>query len=263
MAAFRTLAFTIGAFTADAHTSGALRKHVGNGGFVKPLEFNHKLRVCNAYPYSAPLDVYLDGSNKLTEDEAMAYKSCRDFAAPMKAGDKLDFKVGDASAGTFSVADLPNNDATLLLVIHRHDTLSTAVAFESHVFANLANAQVAVIDTYKGKAQAVPKIKDEAGSNMTRSEELRYNSVVAVNEGKYRVSLDDAQGLEKALSNLVALNHESYVVMRTGVEAQSGDSFPEDLIVFPQSDAKMLPHAGASALAPVGVLVAMVMSLFA
>ena len=114
-------------------------------------------------------------------------------------GDKLEFKVGDASAGTFSVSDLPNNDATLLLVIHRHDTLSTAVAFESHVFANLANAQVAVIDTYKGKAQAVPKIKDEAGSNMTRSEELRYNSVVAVNEGKYRVSLDDAQGLEKEI----------------------------------------------------------------
>jgi len=249
-----------------AHTSGSLRKHVGSGagvgGFVKPLEFSHRLRVCNAYPYSAPLDVYLDGSNKLTGDKAMEYKSCRDFAAPMKAGDKLDFKVGDASAGTFSVADLPNNDATLLLVIHRHDTLSTAVAFESHVFANLANAQVAVIDTYKGKAAGTPKIKDSAGSNASRSEELRYNSVVAVNEGKYRVTLDDQQGLEKALSQLVALNHESYVVMRTGVEAQSGDSFPEELVVFPQSDAKLLPHSGAFSAAPAMLFLSLLAALW-
>ena len=35
----------------------------------------------------------------------------------MKAGDKLEFRVGDANAGTFSVSDLPNNDAVLVLVI--------------------------------------------------------------------------------------------------------------------------------------------------
>jgi len=40
----------------------------------------------------------------------------------LKAVDKLEFKVGDSSAGTFAVSDLPNNDAVLLLVIHRHDT---------------------------------------------------------------------------------------------------------------------------------------------
>merc|ERR1712187_51370 len=89
----------------------------------------------------------MGASEKLTSDAAMSYKSCRDFTAPLKSGDKLEFMVGDASAGTFSVSDLPSNDAVLLLVIHRHDTLSTAVSFESHVFANLLNAQVAVIDT--------------------------------------------------------------------------------------------------------------------
>merc|ERR1719174_1302276 len=90
----------------------------------------------------------------------MAYRSCKDFTTPLKSGDKLEFKVGDASAGTFSVADLPQNDAVLLLVIHRHDQVSTAVSFESHVFANLLNAQVAVIDTYKGSMKASPRIKD-------------------------------------------------------------------------------------------------------
>ena len=73
-----------------------------------------------------------------------------------RSGDKLEFKVGDASAGTFSVSDLPNNDAVLLLVIHRHDTLSTAVSFESHVFASLQNAQVAIIDTYKADLSLRP-----------------------------------------------------------------------------------------------------------
>merc|ERR1719274_554727 len=100
----------------------------------------------------------------MTDDGPMTYKSCKDFKAPLKPGDKLEFKVGDANAGTFSVSDLPNNDATLLLIIYRHDTLSTAVAFESHVFANLLNAQVAVIDTYKGNAKSTPRIQDRKDS---------------------------------------------------------------------------------------------------
>merc|ERR1719248_114845 len=132
---------------------GALRhssSHLVGGSFVKALEFKHRLRVCNAYPYAAPLDLY-HGKSKLT-NQPLPYKACEEFSAPMKAGDKIDFRVGDASAGTFSVSDLPNNDAVLMLLIHRHDTLSTAVSFESHVFANLLNAQIAVIDTYKGAA---------------------------------------------------------------------------------------------------------------
>merc|ERR1719247_4107482 len=121
--------------------------------------------------------------------------------APLQSGDKLEFKVGDASAGTFAVADLPNNDAVLLLVIHRHDQLSTAVSFESHVFANLLNAQVAVIDTYKGAAQSTPRIKDrEDAKNSARSEDLRYSSIVAVNPGIYEVELDGTDGAVKSKS---------------------------------------------------------------
>merc|ERR1719243_61262 len=129
------------AITAAVPAFGALRhsnQHLGSS-FVKALEFKHRLRVCNAYPYAAALDLNR-GKEKLT-DESMPYKSCKDFKTQLKAGDKLEFKVGDANAGTFSVSDLPNNDAVLLLVIYRHDTLSTAVSFESHVFANLLNAQ--------------------------------------------------------------------------------------------------------------------------
>merc|ERR1719316_489758 len=178
----------------------------------------------------------------MTGQGAMPYKTCKDMTTPLKAGDKIEFRVGDASAGTFSVSDLPNNDATLLLIIHRHDTLSTAVSFESHVFANLLNAQVAVIDTYKGAARSSPRIMDGA-SGKARSEELRYDSVVAVNQGVYEVALVGQDGETKAKGELVALNRESYVILRTGVEAQQGPSYPQDLVVFPNSDPSVLKSA--------------------
>jgi len=230
---------------------------------VKALEFKHRLRVCNAYPYAASLDVFR-AKDKLT-DSPMAYKSCKDFMAPMQSGDKLEFKVGDASAGTFSVSDLPNNDAVLLLVIHRHDQLSTAVSFESHVFANLLNAQVAVIDTYKGAAQSSPRIRDtktKEAKQEVRSEELRYNSVVAVNPGVYEVDLEGTDGKVKSKTELVALNHESYVILRTGVEAKNGPAYPQELVVYPNSDPSSL-HSGAAAHSVLAALLAALVSLSA
>lgn len=232
---------------------GAERKkglgyHRTGASFVRALEFQHKLRVCNAYPYAAPIDLYR-GKEKLT-DQPMEYKNCGDFSTNLKAGDKIEFRVGDANAGTFSVSDLPNNDAVLLLIIHRHDTLSTAVNFESHVFANLVNAQVAVIDTYKGSAKSSVKIEDDSNKKAARREDLRYDSVVAVNPGEYQVVLTGADGSLVTKQNLVALNKESYVILRVGIEAQQGQQYPQELMVYPKSDPSSLhssaPAAGAS-----------------
>merc|ERR1719329_842938 len=244
----------------------ALRhSHKGRSeGFVKALEFKHRLRVCNAYPYDQPLDVYRGRSEKLTE-EPMPYKTCVDFSTPLHAGDKLAFKVGDANAGTFSVSDLPNNDAVLLLVIHRHDTLSTAVSFESHVFANLLNAQVAIIDTYKGAARASPRITDKKTNDKkgdARMEDLRYSSVVAVNPGTYAVELADAAGKVASKAELVALNRESYVILRVGVDSQSGPKYPQALVVYPNSDPALL-HSGAASKGIMAVLFAAMVSLLA
>jgi len=232
-------------------------------GFVRALEFKHRLRVCNAYPYSAALDVFRGESEKLTSDSPMHYKTCKDFTAPLISGDKLQFKVGDASAGTFSVSDLPSNDAVLLLVIHRHDTLSTAVSFESHVFASLENAQVAVIDTYKGAAKSTLKIMDASTKDKaqtSRSEELRYDSVVAVNPGLYDVELVGLDGKAAANSQLVALNRESYIIIRTGVEAQQGPAYPQELLIFPNSDPAILRSSAMTATSASMALVALVFS---
>jgi len=246
LAVFLTLCGLIPA-QAGGHSHGALRSVSRAAGFVRALEFKHKLRVCNAYPYTAALDVFRGRHEKLT-GKALPYKACEDFASPLQSGDKLEFKVGDASAGTFAVSDLPNNDAVLLLVVHRHDVHSTAVSFESHMFANLQNAQVAVIDTFKGEARGVPRIMDvkPVAGKSSRSEELRYDSVVAISPGVYNVELDGQDGKAEAKSEFAALAHQSYVILRTGVESDTGPSYPQELVVFPQSDVSKLRSAAAS-----------------
>lgn len=215
-----------------------------NTSFVRNLDFRRRLRVCNAYASTNEVEVYL-GKLRLT-DVPMPYKQCMEFTAELQAGDKLQFKVGTAGVGTFAVNDLPGNDAVLLLVIYRHDALSDTVAFESHVFANLINAQIAVLDTYKGKKSAKPRIQDVQNAKTSRDEELRYDSVVAVNPGLYEVVLPPEANERKngTKQELVALNRESYLVLRVGMD--SDDAYPEDILVFPHSDAKALLGAAFS-----------------
>lgn len=251
--------------SAPAHASqvfGVLQ-HSGSGSvagsssdsFVRAFNFQHRLRVCNAFPYAGALEVNRGAKEKLTGETPLQYKECRDFPADLKAGDELECKIGDASAGTFSVTDLPTSDAVLMLVVHRHDTLSTSVAFESHVFANTKHAQVAVIDAYSGAARSTPRIEDEsapAKGNATRSEELRYNSVVAVSPGIYEISLAGSGDKTEAKNRFVALDHESYTILRTGAESAQGHSFPQELVVFPRSDEALL-RSGAAASATRGL----------
>jgi len=246
------------ALAASASQAQALLRHNGAAeGFVRALEFKHQLRVCNAYPASVPLDVF-NADGKLT-DKAMSYKSCQDFPAPLKVGDKLDFKNGDATLGTFAVSDLPTNDAVLLLIIHRHDQASTAVSFESHVFSNMKNAQVAVIDTYKGSVKSTPVIKTRMGKeNKLQSEELRFSSIVSVSPGDYEVELRGEDDKVTAKQEFVALSRESYVILRTGLEAKSGPSFPQELVVYPNSDLANLKSGAAAPAAFVALAAALV-----
>lgn len=213
-------------------------------GFVRALSFDYRLRVCNAYPSEQKL-VVAKGKEDLTKDGALPYKECQDFKPDLKSGDKLDFKYDGSDAGSFTITDLPQNDATLLLVIHRRDVNSATVAFESHIFANMLNAQVAVIDSYTGAAKSSVKIADHKSSDKGRQEELRYNSVVAVNPGDYDCVLVSSTGEEKAKTRLIAAEKESYIVLRVGVEDKTRP-FPEELMTFPHSDESSLPQSSAS-----------------
>lgn len=84
------------------------------------------------------------------------------------------------ASGSFTIDKLPQEDSTLLLVVHRHDRASMAVSFMSHVFARLSGPQVALLDAYQGVAASVVQIqKDE------KPETLSFNSVMALDEATY------------------------------------------------------------------------------
>lgn len=242
------------ASSAASRLAGKLRASAESlgRGFVEAMHFEHKLRVCNAYPYVSTVSVR-HGQEDLSGDEPLSYKSCRDFETRFNLGDRLDFFVGDTGAGTFEITDVPGMDAVLLLIITRHDTVSTAVAFQSHVFANVLNAQLAVIDAYKGHEQSTPRISSK---HSTESEELRFNSVVAVNQGIYKVDLLGDDGYSKTAAEFVALNRESYVLLRVGVEAQQGPDYKQEFVIFPRSNVlALMGRAGPRAGGPCAALV--------
>lgn len=236
---------------AGAHSRAPFRGKATAQSFVRSLAFKQRLRICNAYPYDSALEVYVAG--KKVTATPMAYKSCDEFLPELHVEDEIDFKVAGTNAGTFTISDLPSSDAVLLMVVYRHNTLSTAVAFESHVFADLASSQVAVMDTYRGTQRAELRIQDAAESGVThppRIELLRYDNVVAVDSGAYEVSLRDAgSSTTTARAELVALPKEAYVVLRCGVDAQVGRSYPQELVVYPRSERAQLgaaPRPGPS-----------------
>lgn len=225
------------AVAAVGHGGQAHARSVFGTLLAKKAEPRHRLRVCNAYPYSTPLDIVILGPPQaVLTTTPMAYKTCREFEPQLKAGDKIDFKFGDAKAGMFVVSDLPSSDSVLMLVIYRHSALSTAVAFESHIFSNLLNAQIAVIDTYRGPEKATLQIQDQEGVSTERSEELPVQSVVAVNAGLYEVALESDDGKTVVRKPLIVQNRESYVAIRCGVQPPEGRPYAQDLIIYPVSE---------------------------
>ena len=188
--------------------------------------------------------MYRDGV-QLTS-EPLPYKACADFEQLVEAGDAMDFRADDVDVGTFTITELPRVNAVLLMVIRRHDAASTAAAFDSHVFAASDAAQVAVIDTFRGPAQAYVSIQDEK-SAMHVSEQLRFSSVVAVDPGLYRVSLIEkgnvagntivaASTSAPAPTELVAESHQCYVILRCGLQGRDGAGYSEELVVYPRND---------------------------
>lgn len=226
---------------------GSLRSHHSRS-FVSGMKFEYTLRVCNAYPFPSAIDVYTNSAKKLNVDP-MPYKSCEDFTTELHAGDRVDFKVGDTSAGTFVIQGLPNSDATLLLVVYRHDTFTNAVAFESHVFSSVSTSQVAVLDTYKSRARSNTELRihrpqADIQTNLTESELLRMDSIVAVDVGEYKVELlDTKSNTPMSEVDVVALPREAYVVIRCGVKAEEGEDYPEELMMYPHSDRAMLGYS--------------------
>ncbi|CAJ1436542.1 unnamed protein product [Effrenium voratum] len=191
---------------------------------LKAAEFQPELRVCNAYA-GGSFNVVKAG-NVLT-DEPLAYMHCRQFEGGLKAGDNLEFKQGNKTAGVFTVWSLPQHDAILMLIAHRSQDPGEALTFMSHVFAPSDTAQVAVIDTYNGAPSNI-SIKEA-----DKSEPLSFGTVTGISPGSYDIVLD--AGKEHPSCSFKAKKKECYVVLRTGWKCrQQNCSFPQQVLVYPE-----------------------------
>jgi len=191
----------------------------------------HNLTICNAYADHKPLSIYtVNNKAKLTE-EPLPYKGCKLIALPMEESERIDFKLGGLSVGTFRVTGLPYVSASLLLVPYQRSNDTMSAAFASHMFsASDERAQVAVVDAYIGTATGALKIQQARGRNQRQTADLKSGSSIKVNAGSYQVDLDDASGKRRLTAPLEAADHARYVVMRVGSEI---DGFPQELVVSP------------------------------
>lgn len=224
---------------------GSMMPHHHNMNFMRHRGHERQLRICNAYPGTVPVDVYRGYHTKLTGDEPMAFKSCRDFTLAVKVGDKIRFLMNDHAAGIFVVQAMPPDSSVLLLVLKRHDRTSTAVSFQSHVFTRHSKAQIAVINTFQGPDQATVRIErmpwPKTEAEPVHAEQLKFNSLSSFSEGMFDVNLTRPDGEVLQRRQLVGLNRESYVIFVSGFEDEEGTSIPQDLVVYPHSDADKLP----------------------
>jgi len=204
---------------------------------VKPFKFDQQLIVCNAYPSHSAVTLTKNGGEALASGKnALRFQECREFDSQLKAHDKLDLTLNAIEIhGTFEVGALPESDAVLLLVLQKRDH-SKLLSFQSFAFPtgdDSKEAQLAVIDAYKGNHSSFAHLKvedhitnKENHAVSKRMEELNFNRVYTVEEGAYDASVSDQKA--KKLLNLV--KSKNFVVLRTGEEG----NFPESLVVYPE-----------------------------
>ncbi|CAK9029856.1 unnamed protein product [Durusdinium trenchii] len=215
---------------------------VKRSSFLKPVEFQHQLRLCNAYPGTEVFRVELAGQN-LTKS-SLAYKECDEakLEKPLQVGDRLNFIADHLPMGSFTVDSLPGYDAILYIVVQRQeheaveavsesstgqsttasgavDNSTDSVTFQSHLFAMARNAQVAVMDTYVGQAKAALLMSNSTGAETNSTPGytvMPFGTAFGLAEGNYQVILSDGSAESRLQLPLQAMPGESYVVLRTG-----------------------------------------------
>jgi len=206
-----------------------------SGSLVKPLKFNQRLLICNAYSSKSPVAISKNGQAVL--EGGLGFQQCEYAPTSVLGKDKLDFMLNDAGIeGTFEVGDLPQTDSVLLLVLQKRDDHSPLMAFQSFAFplnSGKQEAHVAVIDASPAGGKAHLKISDRPAQqgNKALTEELSFNRIYALEQGKYDVSVL-AKGKQQPMEEVDLLGQKDYVLLRTGGEdgAQTLVAFPRDQI---------------------------------
>lgn len=175
------------------------------------VDEKYRLRVCNAYAWPTGLRVFRGLPPVELTDTPVDYKRCTDLLVPLQEGDDLDFRTGGLTVGNFAITSLPPVSSSLLLVPHRQDNQTAAVAFDSHIFSNIQSPQIAVVDAYRGPGHSILQIADS-----TQRDELACGTVIAVPPGIYEVALAGADGAMRTKKALGVQPQGVYVVMRVG-----------------------------------------------
>lgn len=205
------------------------------GSLVKPLKFNQRLLLCNAYSSKSAVSVSKNGQSVL--EGGLGFQKCEYAPTSVLAKDKLDFVLADAGIeGTFEVGDLPQTDSVLLLVLQKRDARSPLMAFQSFAFplnSGRDEAHVAVIDASSDGVKAHLKISDRPiqPGDKSLTEELSFNRIYALSQGRYDVSVL-AKGKQEKPEEIQLLGRQDYVLLRTGGEEMGAKT----LVAFPHDE---------------------------
>eukprot|EP00927_Polykrikos_kofoidii_P059579 TRINITY_DN54727_c0_g1_i1.p1 TRINITY_DN54727_c0_g1~~TRINITY_DN54727_c0_g1_i1.p1 ORF type:complete len:317 (-),score=49.63 TRINITY_DN54727_c0_g1_i1:123-998(-) len=251
-------AATLSAFVAATNSvrspTQEASKFLSSGSHIsKQFFFDQRLLICNAYrgPDRAIVDRN-DHEILAPVDNGIAYRECRYMPVHMAPGDRLDFNLKGAGVhGTFEVGQLPASDAVLLLVFEQKKKGSSGMLFKSFAFPQPrgSEAQLAIIDTFKGNSTAAAQLKIEdhisgkkTDKDVRRVEQMFFNHVYAVDEGVYDASVLELVGGTPNAANVAAMEaaartiklskHQNYVILRTG---DPSDGEPQSLVVFPDA----------------------------
>ncbi|CAK0843494.1 unnamed protein product [Prorocentrum cordatum] len=219
----------------------------------------HNLTVCNAYAESKPLSVYtVNQKAKLTE-EPLRYKACKEIVLELADNERIDFKLGGLSVGTFHVGNLPFAPTSLLLVPYRKGNSTMAATFYSHAFSvSQENSQLAVVDAYDGSTPGSLKIAFSKG-RAKESAQLKPGTAVNLAPGAYQVSLDDSGSKSVKTVALSATDGGKHVAMRVG----GSDGLPQELVVFSAGETSERSGARRAGAAILGALAAACAGLLA
>jgi len=205
------------------------------------------LIICNAYTSSLPLHIY---HRRLPLGKPLSYKSCEAYRLPLLHGDQLDFRSKEELVGTFFPFELRRANMSLLLIPHRGTLDRDNLTFDTHAFAELPNAQIAIVDASKYHTAGTVQIQQETQAHGRRMQHLHFNHVAALEPGKYQFTLHHMNRSSDAQS-LHLRNGDKSVVLRVGDSQPSTaedktTQFPLELIIYKSpSYAAFLEYSGA------------------
>lgn len=222
---------------------------------IQPFQYDQRLLVCNAFhsELETPISLTKNGDIIFIEGEALEYRNCRYAKVPVKKGDKLDFFTTDNIAGgTFEVAELPHEDAVLLLVLENSKNESYPMLAQSYSFPLRAQgkAQIAVVDTtLKGdkaklhisKLRAIQPVQPVVDSlepveqhvPVEGSVDLAFDEVYELERGNFTMEVKDLSHKEmKNPPKAMELKGDTDYVLLRIASAKGSDM----LVAFPPAE---------------------------